>query len=180
MPTDSCSSDDRSSPSTVSDNTDKDSDSDAISVASFSVSDMTSTDTDMSVAAPPYSPISANTENTEENAPEQSVDSNDCSAAMEPLLIPSVGWCRYKLVMDNVDKNLRPSFQRVDRQTASLHYVHIYAVKDRIDLSSLSDRFPVSVTVKPSDILPTSSDLSMVSLKQHFQILVSRLVQPAI
>ena len=86
----------------------------------------------------------------------------------------NVGWPGYMLVVDNVDKNFRPSFQRVDHQTVSLHYVHMYAVKDRIDLSSLSERFPLNISIKPSDILPTTSDLS--SLKQHFKILGERLV----
>lgn len=39
----------------------------------------------------------------------------------------------YKIVGDNIDKNITPSFQRLDHQTKSVHYFHAFAVKDRID-----------------------------------------------
>ena len=48
-------------------------------------------------------------------------------------------WCGFKIVDDNFDKNFRRTFQRLDYQTISLHYFHLYAVKDRIDLNHLSD-----------------------------------------
>lgn len=51
-------------------------------------------------------------------------------------------WCGFKLVMDNIDMNISPSFQRVDKTKKSLHYVHTYAVKDRVDLSIVSDKPP--------------------------------------
>lgn len=44
----------------------------------------------------------------------------------------------YKIVGDNIDKNIRASFQRIDHQTKSVHYFHIFAAKDRIDFSGLS------------------------------------------
>ena len=45
-------------------------------------------------------------------------------------------WNGFKVVKDNFDKNIRPSFQRINRQTLSTHYCHVYAVKDHINLSS--------------------------------------------
>ena len=44
----------------------------------------------------------------------------------------------YKIVGDNIDKNIRASFQRIDHQTKSIHYFHTFAAKDRIDFSNLS------------------------------------------
>ena len=43
----------------------------------------------------------------------------------------------FAIVGYNIDKNVRPSYQREDRKTQSLHYFHSYAVKDRVDISSL-------------------------------------------
>ena len=45
----------------------------------------------------------------------------------------------YKLVGDNIDKNVKPREMRSDHQTRSLHYFHTYAVRDRVDMSSYSD-----------------------------------------
>ena len=43
----------------------------------------------------------------------------------------------YKLVLDNIDKTIKPNDMRMDNQTKSLHYVHKYAVLDRINLTYL-------------------------------------------
>ncbi len=51
-----------------------------------------------------------------------------------PLTFPS-----FKLVGDNIDKEVKPRDMRSDHQTKSLHYFHSYAVLDRIDLSGVSD-----------------------------------------
>ena len=45
----------------------------------------------------------------------------------------------YKIVIDNIDKAVKPRYMRIDSQKKSLHYVQIYNVKDRIDFSSLSE-----------------------------------------
>ena len=41
-------------------------------------------------------------------------------------------WQGFKIVGDNIDKNIRPSMQRLTHQTRSLHNFHSYAVKDRV------------------------------------------------
>lgn len=82
--------------------------------------------------------------------------------------------CNFKIVADNIDKNIRPSYQRIDRQTVSLHYVHALAVCDRIDFSSLSDVVSDHVFIDPSSLLPSTTDLNAV--KEEFQILISRYV----
>ena len=70
-------------------------------------------------------------------------------------------WPGFKLVIDNVDKNIRPSFQRIDRQTQSLHYCHTIAVKDRIDLSEYSE-VSCNNLVTFSDFLPNAQDLRLI------------------
>ena len=75
------------------------------------------------------------------------------------------------IVGDNIDKNFRPSYQRQDRQTKSLHYFHAFAVKNRVDVSSLSDTRPAAV-ITPESFLPTQSDLN--KLLKDFETLTSR------
>ena len=48
-------------------------------------------------------------------------------------------WDGFKVVGDNWDMNIHPSFQRKDHLTRSIHYFNSYAVKDRLNLSELSD-----------------------------------------
>ena len=48
----------------------------------------------------------------------------------------------YVLVMDNIDMNVRRSFQRHDRTTKSYHFCHLYALQNRINTSTLSDGPP--------------------------------------
>ena len=78
-----------------------------------------------------------------------------------------------KLVLDNIDSTVRPRYQRLDSQNKSLHYVQVYAVKDRTDFSRLSDS-PPSPGRSVYDILPTTSDYQM--LKENFAILVARVL----
>lgn len=83
-------------------------------------------------------------------------------------------WNGFKIVGDNIDKNIRPSFQRINRQTVSLHYFHSCAVGDRVNLASLSDIAPCDVSLDPTSILPNTTDLDAV--KKEFQVLVSRYI----
>lgn len=83
-------------------------------------------------------------------------------------------WTGFKICADNLDKNLRASYQRLHEQTQSLHYFHSYAALDRVNISALSDDRPQAVVVDPSSFLPTDADLQ--ALHQEFQILISRYV----
>lgn len=78
----------------------------------------------------------------------------------------------YKIVFDNIDKNVKPRFMRSEHQTRSLHYVQSYAVKDRVNFSSFSSEVRTEVNV--FDVIPDCNDLEM--LKSNFKILVSRLI----
>ena len=79
----------------------------------------------------------------------------------------------FGMVGDNVDQNVRPSFQRGDMQTESWHCFHSYAVVDRVDISHLSDEPPAAV-VSSDSVLPSSSD--QVELYGEFEVLVLRYI----
>ena len=82
-----------------------------------------------------------------------------------------------KLCGDNVDWTVTPRSIRADRQTQSIHYFHSYAVRDRIDMSGLSDIQPTS---KPSmsevisKILPTAHEESLIH--DEFVILLAHML----
>lgn len=78
----------------------------------------------------------------------------------------------YKFVIDNIDKNVKPSFQRDEIRGKSYHHVHGYAVQDRIDTSKLSDRLPTYRKIDAAILLPSKSDIA--TLKAELVILVSR------
>ncbi len=74
----------------------------------------------------------------------------------------------YKLVFDNIDKSVKPRYMRSNVQTKSLHYVHMYCVKDRIDFSGLS-QVPKSIDIDDSlySILPRNKIL-LFSLQELY------------
>jgi len=70
-----------------------------------------------------------------------------------------------------VDKNIHPSFQRFDNATSSNHWIHGYAVLDRLDFSSYSDTFPSSpIDVKRILI----NDQDVAQLEDDSIVLMSR------
>ena len=79
----------------------------------------------------------------------------------------------FKMVIDNNDKTVKPRYQTIDAQSQSLHYVQVYAVKDRVDFSQLS-KTASSPGRSIYDILPTTSDYQ--KLKDNFTILVARIL----
>ena len=81
-------------------------------------------------------------------------------------------WTGFKIVGDNIDKNVRPSNQRVDHQTRSYHYFHSFAVLDRIDLSISSNRAPNTFNLTIDDFLINSHDI--MQLERDFEVLLSR------
>ena len=83
----------------------------------------------------------------------------------------------FKLVGDNIDKNIRPRDMRSDHQGKSLHYFHTYAVRDRVDLSGVSD-VPMSPDLSSTDLfdlLPTRADQEV--LVQNFAILMAHVLR---
>ena len=82
----------------------------------------------------------------------------------------------YKLVGDNIDKNIRPRDVRINSQTVSLHYYHSYALRDRIDLTSLEDSpsLPDMEGIRLENFLPTLQDEE--TIKGNFQHLIARVL----
>ena len=80
----------------------------------------------------------------------------------------------YKLVGDNVDKNVKPSFQRLEMRGQSLHHFHFYGVKDRVPAVFLSDVTPLRCLPESDKLLPSLDDLE--SVKKDMSILLSRYV----
>ena len=109
--------------------------------------------------------------NEDDFADEESVLNQLSSVSFGGDMHVCEGWNGYKLVGDNVDKNVHPSFQRGESATRSLHYFHTYAVFDRINLNGVSDN-PSSKPIQLQKLLPSLSDISC--LKETFAILISR------
>jgi len=105
---------------------------------------------------------------------------NTLSVTAQPSTVKATGHSiegscyGFVIVGDNIDKNVRPSFQREDRKTLSLHYFHSYAVKSRVNITSLSDT-PASNILSTDKILPSAMDFQ--ALIRDFQVLVSRFVK---
>ena len=77
----------------------------------------------------------------------------------------------YILVIDNVDMNVRRSYQRVGSTTTSYHFCHGYAAQNRVHSTKLADG-PPSGTLSIDDVLPSINDLE--SSLNDFEVLVSR------
>ena len=101
----------------------------------------------------------------------QSIERVECSTGTNVDDVVKPKWRGYKIVGDNIDKNFRRSFQRVDYQTRSFHYFHSYGVIDRVDFSGLSDA-QVTGEISLMSILPSKDDIK--ALKEAFYIFVSR------
>ena len=82
-----------------------------------------------------------------------------------------------KLCGDNIDWTIRPRYIRSDQQTLSVHYFHSYAIKDRVDISSLSDIPPInqpSISEVLSKVIPSARDDSIIH--DEFAVLLARML----
>ncbi len=80
----------------------------------------------------------------------------------------------YKFVFDNIDKTVKPRYMRLDSQAKSLHYVQLYAVKNRIPLYHLSPIPPSVSEINLSVVLPSDDDIKM--LLDNLTILIARIM----
>ena len=94
-------------------------------------------------------------------------------AASSPNVTKPWKWSGFKLVIDNIDMNLRPRHQTFERQTKSIHYVNCYAVRDRVDLSSYSNT-NIRHVVPIESLLPLEDDRR--SIMGNFVILAGRIL----
>lgn len=81
------------------------------------------------------------------------------------------------MVGDNIDKNIQPQDMRLDNQTKSLHYFHVYAVRDRIDLSDYDDTLPSPdiSSISIDKLLPSDDDNT--NLRANYSILIARVLK---
>lgn len=132
-----------------------------------------------SPVAPPFSPITTSSpisvtvmDDVEQDVSEWFTESASASHVDSESVAQE--WCGFKVVGDNVDKNIRPSFQRYDRQTLSLHYFHSYAIKDRVNLQSCSDLAPTNPSIDGTTLIPSEEDIGLFT--SDAEILVARLI----
>ena len=59
----------------------------------------------------------------------------------------------FKLVGDNIDKNIQLCTMTIDNRTKSLHYFHSFGVRDLVDLSTFSNE--VKYLISAQSILRT-------------------------
>lgn len=91
----------------------------------------------------------------------------------EKSSVNATRWNGYKFVGDNVDKNLRTSFQRSENHGLSVHCFHGYAIRDRVNFEHLSELSPLHFsTLDPVMLIP--SDADVLALKKEFCIVMSR------
>ena len=118
------------------------------------------------------SSIVSQTDLQQPSSPLQAPEHNDDSEVTHVHRVTTPGY-KLVMVMDNIDSTVRPRYMREDAQNQSLHYVQMYAVKDRIDYSSVPDSAPLS-SRSIFDIIPSSDDYAQ--LKINLAILVARIL----
>ena len=85
-------------------------------------------------------------------------------------------WCGFRWVGDNIDKTIGPRDMRLNNQSKSLHYFHVYAVKDRVDVRHLS---PSVTMLSPGDMDVTKflpSDEDNETLLANYKVLMARVI----
>lgn len=82
-------------------------------------------------------------------------------------------WFGYKVVGDNVDKKVKPRYMRSDNQSKDLHYFHLYALRDRVDLSRASED-PPNLNPDPelAELIPADDDIKEIT--SNFGVLIAR------
>lgn len=104
---------------------------------------------------------------------EEQVDvSQVAELSEEPTKLSQKPWNGFKIVGDNIDKNIHRSFQRLQNETISLHHFHSYAVRDRINLSGTSEESLCPSSIDPSALLVIKEEWD--NFKEGCSILVSR------
>ena len=84
-------------------------------------------------------------------------------------------WYGMKFVADNIDKTVKTRYMRVDKRNTSMHYVHVYAVRDRVNLTLSSEVAPpVPDAPNLESLLPSQIDNS--TLSSHFATHISRIL----
>ena len=133
--------------------------------------------TPQSIIAPAFSPIfSSPSTLQEEDREDLNIDHDMQHKDITTLEETNHGGT--KLVVDNIDSNIRPRFMTFENKTKSLHYVQMYAVLDRTDTTQLSDVTPtrsqISIAEVMKIILPSPEDNQVMA--NYFSILIGRVL----
>ena len=110
--------------------------------------------------------------------------STDCYALVPATTVPdevcdqSPALPLYKIVGDNVDRNIVARYMRTNHKVKSLHYYHSFAVRDRISVVDLSAEKPSLCLPSPDvvacSLLPQSVDDD--TLYENIKILFSQVL----
>ena len=107
-------------------------------------------------------------------APLVATNPNTIAPVTTPITSPTAIF-GFKIVGDNVDKNVKPRYMRSDNRLQSLHYFHSFAIKSRIDIAGLSDIPPDPLdTVDISKLLPNDDDDKQ--LHNNFRVHIERML----
>ena len=79
----------------------------------------------------------------------------------------------YKIVMDNIDKTIKPADMRVNNQTRSLHYVHKFAVRDHPGFDD-KPRRPNITDMQIRKMLPSKEDET--AIHYNMSLLIARIL----
>ena len=99
------------------------------------------------------------------------------SLSSETTPLSQLALLTFKVVGDNIDKHIKPHEMRMDAQATTLHYFNMYAVKDRINMSALSNvaSLPDISSVNLNSVLPCSAEETKIF--HNFSILVGRVLK---
>ncbi len=123
------------------------------------------TDVSMTTPSPPHMPS---------QSPTLTVDSSNEAPGFQTA--STSGWFGFRIVGDNIDKNVKPRDMRSDHQTQSLHYFNSFAILDRVDLSHYSSS-PLRLDpaeLDPIVFLPSKEDYD--ALEDNMNVLISRVI----
>ena len=88
--------------------------------------------------------------------------------------VPAGSLTTFKIVGDNIDKDVKPRNMRSDYQTRSLHYFHAYAVRDRLNLDNCDHcaSAPNPSTIDLELLLPSKEN--EMQIRRNMGILIAR------
>lgn len=118
------------------------------------------TDSDNIITPPVFSPISSCSSSSSITNAEGHV-----SHPIAPSTLQLVSF--FKLVGDNLDKSIQPRHETMEHHSKSLHYFHMFAVKDRCNTFDLADN-PALCDTSNCDVttvLPTIDDDKIFHVK---------------
>ena len=140
--------------------------------SSSSSSHNSSSEGDESISAPEFSSLTSLSVNST-NSEATDVD----FLGVEKQYECTSAYPSFKIVGDNLDKYVKPRDMREDAQASILHFFNMYAVRNRLDTSQLSEDMPAIdlKSINVEKVLPSADDYS--ALTSNFAVLVCRILK---